>query len=746
MTIHTHKTLREALGLGLLIALSSPLYGCGDDGAVKKPPVKVDNNNANNSADMGDSQDMAPAEPAAPHYITTAIDPARAVYAPGNLIKLSHQVFDLYGALAQDQSVTWSVSPTDGATLSADGAEWNVGQVEGEVVFKACAAQQGVDGQQVCGEAKIMVDAGPPAIVIDNPLPGQEISGSDTTLLQVQGRVTDTHGELLAWVNGKQVTLDPQGNFSVTVTPHFGLNHLVVEASDGYNRQASTAELDVLWAPTFLPGEPTTDEAAVTMPDGLVLRLGQTFVDDRIAPATSLEGATLTEDLADILTLLLRNIDLQSLIQNPVLDSTDVSLNITRASLGDPKLRIDITDEGMELFLRSDDLIVETAGQLTLVDQTLNLTGSVNASVAILAKIKLTKPDADQPFKVEIEQLGVAIEDADSYFMDAQANAIFKLAQSALRANIEAVLVSALEASFLDAVPELLEGALNSLESGLAMQSFPLDTGLGAPIQIDFRGKVEELALSKLDAMTLRLSARLAAQTSPMIDSKGVALMSEGIAVGAVPFFESSRIQIGLRLAMLNGLLHGLWRGGLLNLDVSQLLPDGLTNFVQSAVITGKLPPLLAPPRSGEDFDLILSLGQLELEADFGADKVKYGVAMSAGLNASVVNNQLLVTIADKPEIRTWIIESTTARPRLNADQLKALLLSQVWPQLTDAIGQGLMLNLPVLDLSSLGNYAPALSAFTLNFVQVRPMVVRDEFLIIDSNLRGVLPPMMMAP
>ena len=727
--------------LGALGALSL-LAACGDDQAKPKGPAQLVQNNT--SPDMTPEPDPDDPTLRSPRYVVVTVDPARAVYGPGNLIKIAHQVFDGRGALADDQEVTWTPMAPEAASPRQNPGEWAVGQREGELTFEACAQAPGAQGQKVCGQATLLVDAGPPIIQITSPTPGQELSGEDGATIQITGTVTDTHGQPVAMVNGHQVMLDAQGGFTYTMTPTFGVNRVVVEATDGLSRTPSSAQLNVLWAPTYLPTEPTQDEAAVTLPDGLMLRLGQRFVDDRVAPATSLEGATLTEDLADILTLLLRTIDLQSLIPNPVIDSTDVKLDVTRTSLGDARLRIDITPEGLELYLRSSDLTIDTAGFLTLVDQTLSLDGTVRASVAVLAKIKIDK-QAGLPFEVQITELGVAIEDASSAFGDAQANAIFTLAQSALRAQIERVLVDALTASFLDAVPALLRDALNSLEAGLAMQSFPLDTGLGSPLQIDFRGVVESLDISPLRQIGLRLSARLAAQTPPVMTSRGVALQAP-LVVGAAPFFDSSRLQIAIRLSMLNGLLHQLWRGGLLNLDVGALLPDGLSNLVKSALITGRMAPVMTPPLKGEQADLELTVGQLELAADFGQDQVTYGVWMSAGLTVSVVNDQLVVAIDPTPKLETWIISSTTPRPRISAEQLRSLLLSQVWPQLTAALGQGLMLNLPVLDLSSLGAYSPALTQFTLSFAQVRPLVVRDEFLILDSTLRGVLPPLMPTP
>ena len=54
--------------------------------------------------------------------------------------------------------------------------------------------------------------------------------------------------------------------------------------------------------------------------------------------------------------------------------------------------------------------------------------------------------------------------------------------------------------------------------------------------------------------------------------------------------------------------------------------------------------------------------------------------------------------------------------------------------------GEGLSLPLPVLDISELGMFAPSLSTFTLTFDQVRDVVIVDDFIIVDSRLRGTLP------
>ena len=67
--------------------------------------------------------------------------------------------------------------------------------------------------------------------------------------------------------------------------------------------------------------------------------------------------------------------------------------------------------------------------------------------------------------------------------------------------------------------------------------------------------------------------------------------------------------------------------------------------------------------------------------------------------------------------------------------------MANLWPVLTDALGEGLSIPLPVLDLGDLGAFAPALTDFTLVFDQVREIVSRGEFLIVDARLRGTLLP-----
>ena len=305
----------------------------------------------------------------------------------------------------------------------------------------------------------------------------------------------------------------------------------------------------------------------------------------------------------------------------------------------------------------------------------------------------------------------MAIEQASSDFADERAEAVFTLAQSALRTQIETVLVDALRDSFIDTLPALLSDALNSLDEALAGQTFPLDAGLGGgPIDITFNGQITSFTKDPLRSVDASVDTTLAAEVAPSKESLGTALMVP-YAEGQAPFLQRSRVQIALRLGLINGLLHGLWDAGLLDLDATALLPDNLSGLISEATLQAQLPPVAYPPRAGEPYDLMIHIGQLELTLtnSLTDQRVLYGVNLRAGVNAELAEGELGITISEVPELQIWVIEVLEGgeTARLSAQQLEGLFTSQLWPSLTEALGEGLGLPLPVLEISELGTYAP---------------------------------------
>src|SRR5437016_3331951 len=109
------------------------------------------------------------------------------------------------------------------------------------------------------------------SVAITSPEAGAELLAADHPTITVTGvATTDIPDETLgAWVNGTRVDIDASGGFKAEITPEVGINHIKVEASDGVG-DPDTQELDVLWAPAYLP--PLTGSTGFDLPGALELR------------------------------------------------------------------------------------------------------------------------------------------------------------------------------------------------------------------------------------------------------------------------------------------------------------------------------------------------------------------------------------------------------------------------------------------------------------------------------------------
>ncbi len=667
-----------------------------------------------------------------PRFVGINMEPGRPVYATGAALLANVQVFDVEGEPTDELLYEVSVEPETAATQN-DSGRW-VLEEEGSVTFTACAVKEGVEGEEVCASDTVVVDNASPTITITKPEPGAELDADAMGMIEVAGQVTDTHGEPALFINGEPVDLTNDGTFASTVEPSFGINHIEFAASDGINPATTEQAVDVMWAFGYqAPPESARPEIDAT--SGLILWLGQRFVDDGVPPSVGMDGSRLTHDLADIIELVLLNIDFLSQITNPVVDTSGFTLNVNNIDIGKPTVIADITDDGIEMFIQIQDLIATTEGGLSIEGQNLNLDGDVTANFSALASLQVSKPSAGNPVQVEVGTVALAVEEANANFASAEANAIFELAQSALRTTLESLLITTIEEAFVNELPVLISDLLNGLDGALADQSLDLDIGLGTPITLNFDGgisAIETVFRNRLQA-DLDLTGNVdVMQAWP--DSRGIALL-EPMPVGT-PFFESSRIQLGVKTSFANGLMHTLWNAGLLELDVTEQLPI----TAESALISARLPPLIRPPLEGQTDDFIVQIGQLELTLALAGRQETHGIYIETGIDFVVDNNALTVNFDDMPTIETWLISTSEDEPLLTADVLESLLLMQVYPELLSALTDGLSIPLPLPDLSGLGNVAAPLAAFELTLSTVRPVTVREGYIVLDAELNGRLP------
>ena len=704
----------RSLRLSLLLSLLAGA-GCSDDGGV--------------GADAGpDFGELAPDTPAG---IEVMVMPGRSYYRTEQTVRVVATVIDIDEVVLEGAAVTITADPASAAT-DLGGGNFMLDE-QGFVTFDACTVAAGVTGEPLCDSVRILVDDGAPNLEVTSPTPGQELGGEGDATIVVTGSVADSRTPTV-FINGVPAELDEMGMFRGEVTPLFGVNHLEIVASDEISDPARI-QMDVMWSDRY--NAPAGGEnPSVTVSEGITLQLGQAFFDDG-APLDLAATPLVTRDLAGIFELVLANLDFLGFLPSPLIDSSALTLNISSVDVSDVTVEVDVVEGGAELFVRFGSMVANTNGNLDFEGSTLDLGGSVSITASAFASLTLAKADVDSPVVAEVDSLEVAIEAIDGNFTDDQANAILALAESFFRTTLESELRAGFNDSLVGALPEILGGALNALDTALRDQTIPLDTAIFPSLTIRLDARLARLETQQ--RRWLRAPMRFQIGTDAAIahpESRGAV----DLVAAADPLFDGIPVQMGVRLLVLNGLLHTLWNSGLLEIDATALLPDSIAGAVEEARISGKMAPIVRPARGAETHDLVLSIGQMELRLQVLEDITTFGVTIEAGADLNVAEGAVSLTLAETPRIRTWIIESNTATPLIDDEALKILLEGDLWAQIREAVTGGIMFDLPSLDVGDLSSLAPDLAGFGLSIEMNDRLDVREDSAVLDLAIVGTLP------
>jgi hypothetical protein len=671
--------------------------------------------------------------PDGPAALALSIDPVRAFFHTAQVVTLTATVTDGEGTALPDAAVMFSAMPDASVTAMPAGVQSATYMIaaSGSISFTACV----VEAPSICDTLDILVDDGSPALEVETPLPGAEID--DPAGIVVRGSVADASGELRVFVNGSAVELDGMGVFETTIAPRLGVEHIDVVASDGLT-DVSTVEMDVLWAPAFTPAVDVDGRPGFTLDDSAGLWFGQRFFDDGVAldPAAT---PLVTRDLADLLELVMLEADLSGIIRNPVVDEGAFVLNLTDPAIASPSAEISIQDGGLEIFLRIGELRATTSGGLTIESETFDLAGSIRAAAVASATLTVRKDSPDAEVVVELGELTVSLESIEGAFVSDEVTALFRLATGVLRTRLEAELLESVEGLLGESVPALLREVLTGLDSALAGQTISIDSPPLPPVEVTLDGRMSRIEThyrrELLAPLRMAVSAPIEARHA---SSRGFARLDTS---GVTPeFFRGGSVELGLSIGFLNALLHVLWNAGLLDLDLTPLLPEGVSGFVSEARLDAKLPPMTRPPRVDETHDLVLTLGQVELVAMLSSGPARFGVQIGAGIDIQLADNRLALTIAEEPVLRVWAIELAEDESIVTPEVVTALI-NDLWPDLRSSIGDSLSLELPIPPLDGLAGVAPDLATFQLTLGETDPRLhPRGELVILDAAITGRVP------
>jgi hypothetical protein len=656
------------------------------------------------------------------------------VYTPGNRVLLVAVVKDSNDEIAPDEFVIITPDTAGRATLVFDDGQQATFTLvgSGPLGFTACLA----DYPDICDSITLGVDDGRPVLAIESPAPGAEIDNPDGIV--VSGSAVDTSGTLEVFVNGTLLELDEQGHFTTTLPPGFGVRHLDITATDALT-EATHVEMDVLYAARFTPAKDDAGKPKLSMNDAVGIWLGQDFFDN--GQPFDATPPLVTRDIADMLELVVTNADLTGLLPNITLPGG--SLNISSVTLGSPQAVVSVRDDGVDLYVRVGSLNMTTGGQIDLDgaggEPPFNLTGTLNGSAIAYVRLGVSKASPTAEAVVTLTSFEVGIESLQGTFNNPEVNAIFALASGPLRVAVEQQVANALDGVLDPTVPDLLETVLSSLDHALAGLTLPLDQPPLPPLTLTLDGRMARIDATYRSNLLAPLNLAISTGVdNAHPDSRGVARLDDGTV--EPNFFAEGSVQVGVRFGFLNGALHVLWASGLLDLDVSAFLPPFAQAIVSDAKLNPRLPPVLRPPREGEPYDLVLSIGQLELELTSEGKPIRFGAIVEVGVDLTVNANKVTMSVAETPNLHVWQLTSSDSAGLLTPELISELV-SFLWPDLREAVGSLISLELPIPSIDALGEIAPELAGFTLTLNQTGPRLYpRGELLLLDATFTGSIP------
>lgn len=605
-----------------------------------------------------------------------------------------------------------------------------------------------------CGsDPAVPPEAGKITVTVTSPSPGTELLSSENPMIAVAGTVaTDSpdFGVLEAWVNGERVELAVDGSFSTQVMPELGVNHIKVQGGDGITALVGQ-ELDVLWAPDYLPAIAGT--TGFDVPGGIRLQLGQRFFDSR-AFGTALDLGTdpvVARDLASALELILWHVDLAGLLggqlsfgsgNNQLL--VDIPAATPAAIITDARI-VDDPVKAVDLSIDLTGVFLEMDGTFTFGNRTLVIDGGITADLHASARLTLGLNE-DGTIDVGVSAIDAQVGPLVPGFTGAngdELDGLIEIGNSDFRTLIEGLIETELIPTFTDKVPPLLEQLLGATDSVLDNLELSLDPGLGTTVTMTLDGSIGSLDVEAGPAVgtlpghvTVLQDLTIRSTNQPVhAASRGAARLD---AQPLPPNTLTAGVHLVMRQEFLNTLLHSLWNSGLL---------EGQAEFGGLVVtVSAKLAPVVRPTPISSDCkvegircDVILQIGQIEVGlADF---QQSFAVNAQAGARIVVDGTRVSIKIQELPELIVW--ETSPEHGTLTPEAVSDLIKNLVWPDLFGAIGENLSIELPLPDLSELGldTLGPGLANAELLLEMRQRPNVSDGFLTLGADLELATPP-----
>ncbi|MCB9506831.1 MAG: hypothetical protein H6698_02365 [Myxococcales bacterium] len=533
--------------------------------------------------------EVAPGLPAA---LAVGITPDRGIYTIGDVVSLTWTVTDEYGNLVENPPVQFSSVPT----VPTFGAGRFRFDAEGIIRLTVFVARPTATGSPLVGSIEVIVNGVGPTIDCEFPAYGAMINGPPGAPVLIEGTVGDEFGVAQVRVNGIEAYIRPDNTFIAEVPSTLGGNFVRVEAFDELGASSSRTC-------AFLMGDQWTPEGTF-LDDDIAMTLTQEAFDDR----NRSDGL---DSLDDLIHTILNSSQLRTQIDSAlraadplypttcVLDSwfgciVSVGVNYQYFELSGPNdasltlvdggLRTSVNVRGIRVGLRVRGTL-SSSGSVSLSNLGLTMTFDVGLAGG-RPRLALRSLDA-----VDVGGIDSSFSGLTGFIIDIVVSLFEGTIRDLIRDQIR------------DFVQNEISAVLDDTLSGLDISSLGANFDVprldgGAPIPVGFGIRFSRITVDPSRAI-FGIGSRF---TAPI--AHGGATLGALQPPGAI--LDDRRpdrsVRVAVNLALLNQVLHTLWRGGLFDATVGGDSLGGVPSDAQ-AILYANLPPV-AVGRTGNDIDL----------------------------------------------------------------------------------------------------------------------------------------------
>ncbi|MEZ4452147.1 MAG: hypothetical protein R3B09_21965 [Nannocystaceae bacterium] len=568
-------------------------------------------------------------------------------------------------------------------------------------------------GNGACVAEPVLSNSCRPQIIVDYPPRGTTIVGAPgQPVVTVTGKAESAAGSIeVVTFNGEEVKFDDEGAFSVDMVVMPGGNTIDIEVVDVVGAKRRHVQ-SFLWSTEYR--QPTTPGEQM-VPEGLAFYLSQDALDDG-------DNTTPADDIATVLGIALANFDIAALLdpKTPITSTAGYDVYLTAMKFGSTKVTLAGIDGGLGLSAA----IQEVDGDLYFDCTTpacilLGGDGTGGLSVKEIKVSAETMIWVDAQGQVQVTVMNpmtdLKADDVDIWSNNGWTNFLLTIIKPFIMGGIVNDIVSSLNDTLESQLGPALATALNTLEVD-AFFDLPNLGGTDETIPVNlvtefadttFHDGVAPPDPSPPQSGTIiqRAGGYFTSDVTPYTNDGvpsrvGCAATDEMLSIP-----RTAEVEIALADDMINQVLYGAWRGGLLEFPVPpELAGEGDMLQINSFVASGMLAPTASD--CATPGELRAHIGDLRFDGDI----IVLGKPMTFTAFMTMVVR--LEIAADGESIMIGVPEVVDIRTQLDANEdnmidVEAFIAQQlekgISKTILDALGGGGLgaINLPVIDLSA---------------------------------------------